>query len=256
MSVQTYANIVLENKINDILTTKLDMFNFATTDNSLTLTDGMTKVVNVYTASGNVEDLVMGQGNAQDISVAFTPETYNIITTQGRFPYFDEQAMTDSVAIDTGIKGLVDTMTNDLTKKVVTELQNATLTSPIGTLSFDDIVDAIGEFPYESEDGLFLLVSQDDKATLRKALGDELKYVEAFARTGYIGTVAGVPVYFTKALPQGEAYLATKDAVTIFVKKGVEIEQERDANTRANTVYARKYMVVALTDKTKVVKLA
>lgn len=91
---------------------------------------------------------------------------------------------------------------------------------------------------------------------MRKALGDDLKYVEAYARTGYIGSVAGVPVYFSKAIPSGEAYLATKEAITIFVKKGVEVEQERDADKRQNVVYGRKYMVVALTDATKVVKLA
>ena len=255
MSVQVYENFVLENKINDILMTKLDMYQFATKDESLALTEGMKKVVNVYTASGNVEDLAMGQGNTGDIGVAFETKEYDIMTTQGRFPYFDEQAMTDSVAIDTGIRGLTDTMTNDLTTKVVNELKKATLTTAFG-VDFNSIVDAIGKYPYEVEDGLFLIVSQEDKAEMRKALGDDLKYVEAFARTGYIGSVAGVPVYFSKAIPQGEAYLATKEAITIFVKKGVEVEQERDADKRQNTVYARKYMVVALTDATKVVKLA
>ena len=48
---------------------------------------------------------------------------------------------------------------------------------------------------------------------------------------------------------------ATKAAVTAFVKKGSEIEQERDADTRENTVYARKVMLVALTDATKIVKI-
>lgn len=255
MSVQVYENFVLENKINDILMTKLDMYQFATKDESLALTEGMKKVVNVYTASGNVEDLAMGEGNTGDISVSFEKKEYDIKTTQGRFPYFDEQAMTDSTAIDTGIRGLTDQMTNDLTTKVVAELRKATLTTPFG-VDFNSIVDAIGKYPYEVEDGLFLFVSQDDKAEMRKALGDDLKYVEAYARTGYIGSVAGVPVYFSKAIPQGEAYLATKEAITIFVKKGVEVEQERDADKRQNVVYGRKYMVVALTDATKVVKLA
>ena len=83
----------------------------------------------------------------------------------------------------------------------------------------------------------------------------ELKYVEAYARTGYIGSVCGVPVVATNAVPENTAYLATKEAVTIFTKKGSEVEQERDANVRLNKVYARKVMLVALTDGTKVVKL-
>ena len=51
------------------------------------------------------------------------------------------------------------------------------------------------------------------------------------------------------------AYLASKEAVTCFVKKGSEVEQERDANTRQNKVYARKVMLIALTDANKVVKI-
>ena len=67
--------------------------------------------------------------------------------------------------------------------------------------------------------------------------------------------VCGVPVIVSKAVPAGTAYLGTKEAVTCFVKKGSEIEQERDANTRKNDVYARKVMVIALTDATKMIKL-
>ena len=54
----------------------------------------------------------------------------------------------------------------------------------------------------------------------------------------------------------GKAFLATKEAVTVFTKKGSETEQERDANIRKNTVYARKVMLVALTDATRVVEIA
>jgi len=46
-----------------------------------------------------------------------------------------------------------------------------------------------------------------------------------------------------------------RDAVTLFNKKGVEVEQERDANTRLNEIYSRKYYLAALTDATKVVKI-
>jgi hypothetical protein len=99
------------------------------------------------------------------------------------------------------------------------------------------------------------MISPAEKATVRKNLGEDLKYSEGFARTGYIGSVCGVPVIVSKAVPAGEGYLATKEAVTCFVKKGSEIEQEREANIRKNKVFARKVMLVALTDATKVVKL-
>ena len=49
--------------------------------------------------------------------------------------------------------------------------------------------------------------------------------------------------------------MGTKQAVTLFNKRGVEIEQERDANIRKNDIYSRKYYVVALTEETKAVKI-
>jgi hypothetical protein len=64
-----------------------------------------------------------------------------------------------------------------------------------------------------------------------------------------------VPVVVSKAVPTGKGFLATKDAVTVFIKKDTEIEQERDANTRKNLVYGRKVAVVALTDANKVVEI-
>ena len=107
----------------------------------------------------------------------------------------------------------------------------------------------------ENEEGLFLLISPADKAGFRKALREDLSYSEGFVRTGYIGSVAGVPVVVSKAVPAGKGFLATKDAVTVFIKKDTEIEQERDANTRKNSVFGRKVAVIALTDANKVVKL-
>ena len=250
-----YDNTILENKIEDFLTTALDVAQYATHDDSLTQSAGMKKVVNKYTATGNVEDVLMGEGNTEDIEVAFDSVEYTVGVTQGRFPYYDEEAMTDPMVVDVGLKKLAAQMTNDLTAKIVKELDKTKLVINSATWTFNQIVDAIAMFPDEEISGLFLLVNKAQVADLRKNLGDSLKYVEDFVRTGYIGTVCGVPVIATNAVKAGEAYLATKEAVTIFTKKGSEIEQERDANVRLNKIYARKVMLVALTDDTKVIKL-
>jgi hypothetical protein len=90
---------------------------------------------------------------------------------------------------------------------------------------------------------------------IRKNLKDDLKYVEAYVRTGYVGTVNGVNLYVSNIATKDTIILATKKAVTYFTKKGTEIEQERDANIRKNTVYSRKYGIFAFTDATQAVKL-
>jgi hypothetical protein len=159
------------------------------------------------------------------------------------------------MVVDAGLDGLAKRMTNDLTEKIVAEMGKADLVAYGADWTFDSFVDAIALYPYEDENGLFCLINPAQKADIRKALADDLKYVEDFARTGYIGSVCGVPIYVSKAVPAGTAFIATKEAVTIFTKKGAETEQERDANTRMNTVYARKVALVAITDKTRVIKM-
>ena len=254
-SHKIYENFVLENKIEDILTTNVDLQNYMTVDNTLTQNPGMKKIVHTYRATGNVEDLNMGEGNSEAIGVTFKSAEYDVKVTQGKFQYYDEQEMTDPMVVDTGLDGLAKTMINDFTAKAITEYGKATLTESAEAWSFDLIADAIAKMNLEAEEGLFLLISVKDKAEFRKALKDDLKYSEGYVRTGYIGTVCGVPVIVSKAVPVGTGYLATKEAVTLFIKKGSEIEQQRDADIRSNEVYARKVAVVALTDANKVVKI-
>lgn len=255
MAHRIYDNFILENKIEDLLTTAVDLNSFMTIDTSLTETAGMVKKINTYTSTGNVEDLAMGVGNTDEINVDFVTSEYRVEVTQGRFNYFDEQEMTDPTVVDAGLQGLSQKMVNDLTAKAIAEFQKATLVKKGYAHTFDDVVDAIALMNIEAEEGLFLLISPADKAAFRKNLKDDLKYVEGFSRTGYIGSVAGVPVIVSKAVSANEAFLASNKAVSCFVKKGAEIEQDRDANIRKNSVFARKVMVVALTDATQVVKL-
>ena len=254
MAHTIYDNFVLENKIENLLKTSVDMNAYVTADYSLAESAGMKKVINKYTATGNVEDLAMGKGNTGEFEVSFTPVEYTVGTTQGKFAYYDEQEMQDPMVVEAGLQALAQSMANDLTDKAIAEFGKATL-SVAQDWSFDGIVDAIAKMNVEDEAGLFLIVNPAQKAVIRKNLGEDLKYSEGFARTGYIGSVCGVPVIVSKAVPAGTGFLATKEAVTVFIKKGAEIEPARDADTRKNTIFARKAMVVALTDATKVVKL-
>lgn len=255
MAHQVYENIILSNKVNDILKTAVNLNNYMTIDNSMTEEAGMKKVINTYTATGSVEELAMGEGNKGEIEVSFVPSEYTVKTFQGKFAFFDEQEMTDPMIVDTGLKGAADSMTNEFIDKAIAEYEKATLTHTAGAWNFDVVVDAIAKMNLEDESGLFLLISPADKAAFRKALKDDLSYSEGFVRTGYIGSVAGVPVVVTKAVEAGKGYLATKEAVTVFIKKDSETEYERNADIRKNSYWVRKVGVVALTDATKAVKI-
>jgi hypothetical protein len=198
----------------------------------------------------------MGEGNSTSLEVKKSEADYTVKTFQGKFAFYDEEEMTDPMVVDTGLKHSADNMVNEFVSLAIAEYEKATLEISDATAwSFDVVVDAIAKMNLEDEAGLFLLISPADKAAFRKALKDDLSYSEAYVRTGYIGSVCGVPVIVSKAIPAGKGYLATKDAVTVFIKKDTETEYERDADTRNNSYWVRKVAVVALTDATKVVKI-
>lgn len=252
-----YDNFVLENQYNSVLSTLLDMNQFVTVDTSLEAEAGNIKKIITKSVTGSVEDLAMGVGNSDEIEVTSVAKDYAVQTTQGRFIYYDEEAQADPAMVEAGIKGLAEKMVNDFVAKAVDEYDKAPLQLGYdSTPDFGDFCDALAMLNMEEEDKHFCLIAPSMVASLRKTLKDDLKYSEDFVRTGYIGSVCGVPVYISKAIPSGEIIIASKDAVRVFVKKNTEIEQERDANLRKNTIYTRKASIVALVDATKVVRVA
>lgn len=255
MANTLYPDIVVTKRYDSILSTKLDLQKFLTVDYDLAEASGMTKKISVKTVKGKVQDLAMGEGNTEYVEVSTAVTPYTVGTTQGRFMYHDEEAMSDDRVVEDGLTGVAELMVNDFTSKAIGEFAKATLKITNATWKFDDVVDALALMNVEAEEGLFLLISPANLAAFRKNLKDSLQFAEAFARSGYIGSVCGVPVYVSKAIPANKAFLASKEAVTLFLKKDTEREVDRDPNNRTTTEYIRKVALVALTDARKVVMI-
>ena len=257
MSHTIYDNFFLSNTVEDQYNSHLDLQQFCTVDNSLEGVAGMKRVINSYRATNGTEKLTVGQGNSKSIEVSYTPVEYEIALAQNRFVWNDEHAMTDPMLVPVGMKHAGTDMFNTVQADIYGEFAKTGLEVPATAPDFDAFVDASAALNLENleEVSVFAFVCPKDKAKVRKALKDDLKYVEEFAKHGYIGTVAGINLYTKQDATEGEIIVATKDAVTIFNKKGVEVEDERDANTRVNSAYSRKYYVVALTDESKAVKI-
>lgn len=256
-----YDNFYLSNEIEDQFNSHLDLQQFCTVDNSLVGQAGMKRKINVYKATDGTEKLDMGEGNTKSIEVSYTPEEYEILLAQNRFEYYDEQAMTDPMLVPVGVRHMGTDMFNTVNGDVYAEFQKATQVVVTNSFNFDSFADAQSVLNLESLDGvsIFAFVCAADMADIRKALKDSLQYVEAFARNGYVGTVAGVNLYTKKDATPGDIIVATREAVTLFNKRGTEVEQpprdSADANVRKNTIFSRKYYLAALTDETKAVKI-
>ena len=252
-----YENFILESKLTDLLNTKMAVRNFMTVDDSLTEAPGMKKKINTYTYTGKVEQLSKGAKNTTRGAVSFTSKDYEVKVSQQVFDYFDEEFMQDPKIVDMGMEGSATLMVNDMNTKFFAELGKASLTHSIsGTLKYDDVVDAIAKMNIEDESGLFLIIGTDLKAEIRKDEDFKAARQGEILFNGQIGNISGIPVVVSKAVPESTAYLATKEAVTLFVKKESEVEQDRVKEERKNTVILRKVNIVALTDATKVVKIS
>ena len=123
------------------------------------------------------------------------------------------------------------------------------------TISYDDIVDAIGKLNLENEATLYILGGND----MRKALRKDDNFVAArqgeIIFTGHIGFLAGIPVIISKKVETGIVYVADKSAVQFIVKKDSEVAQERDEDKRTTDYFFRRTGLVALVDSTKVCRL-
>ena len=264
MAHTIYENFFLSNEVEDQFQSHLDLQSFCTIDNSLEGVAGMKRIINTYRATDGTEKLTLGEGNTKSIEVSLAAKEYEIALAQNRFKYFDEQAMQDPMLVPVGMKHAGTDMFNTVQGDIYTEFNKTGIEVPCTNFDFDSFVDAVAALNLENDEEttIFAFVCPKDKAKIRKALKDDLKYIEAYAKTGYIGTVAGVNLYTKKNATEGTIIVATKEAVTIFTKKGVEVEQigkdsrsETAANIRENNVFSRKYYIVALTNESKAVRL-
>lgn len=257
MANTCYNNFFLSNEIEDQYQSHLDLQQFCTVDNNLTGVAGMVRKIHKYKATDGTEKLAMGAGNTKTIEASYTEKEYRIQMAQNRFQYYDEEAMTDPMVITTGTRHAGTDMFNTVNADIFGAFHEATLTVVSTTMDFNTFVDASAMLNLENLEGvsIFGFVNATDVAKLRKALKEDLKYVEGFSKSGYVGTVAGINLYTKKNAETGKVVIATKEAVTLFNKKGTEVEQEREGNIRRNTVYSRKYYLAAMTNEAKAVKI-
>ena len=261
MAHKIYDNFYLSNEVEDQYNSHLDLQPFCTVDNSLVGTPGMKRKINVYSATDGTQKLGMGEGNTKSIEVSYIDKEYEILMAQNRFEYYDEQAMIDPMLVPVGTRHMGTDLYNTINAEIFAEFNKATLAVAASKFDFDAFVDAQAKLNLENLENvsIFGFVSPSDMASIRKNLKEDLKYVEAFVKNGYVGTVAGINLYTKKDATPGTIVIGTKEAVTLFNKKGTEVEQpprdSGDANIRKNTILSRKYYLVALTDATKAVKI-
>ena len=255
MANVVFENSVLEAKLTELMDSKLQVRGLMSVDDSLSQSAGLTKTVNRYTYNGKVETLAGGEANTSEGQLTFVPEEYTVKRYQQTFRYNDVEAMKDPSIIDMALSGIADVMANQIRSEDFDELSKADRRHPFASnaLTYGDVVDALGELGREVEDGLFIIMSSECRTAIRRdsdfcsARQGEVMY------TGQFGTLCGIPVLFSNRVPDGKAIITDKAAVKFFVKKEAALEQDRDIETKINTIVYERHGLIALVDDTSTV---
>lgn len=256
MALQLIPNTVVEAKITDIVNSYLDTRALFTVDTSLVTAAGLTKRVYKYTYSGTVEKLAKGAKNTAKGEVALTYKDYEVERYQQTYEYNDMDVMADPNIVNVLSDGAAKTMANEIRSEYFAEL--AKISNTFNATEYDSIyeaaVDAVAALPKAAEmdtQELFLIMGADARAAVRKDNLFEASKQGEILYSGQFGSVAGIPCVFSNLVPAKKVYIANKDAVTFFVKKEGSVEQDRDIESKDNTVVYERHGVIALTDDTR-----
>lgn len=251
-----YENFVLENKMTDLVNSNLDVNALFTRDDSLTTEAGLDKIVNKYTYNGKVEQLAKGAKNSHRGTVSFVPTKYTVKRYQQTFDYNDMDIMQDPYLLDVATAGASVVMANEIRDEYFAELAKISKTHEYDVFNYDAVVDALAEINKEVETDMFIIMGNDLRAAIRKDADYKASRQGEILYSGQFGTISGVPCLFSKLCGEGEAFITAKDQVKFFVKKDGSVEQDRDIETKDNTVVYERHGVMALVDETKSIKLA
>ncbi|MBQ8163585.1 MAG: hypothetical protein IJZ93_04385 [Clostridia bacterium] len=247
-----YENQILENKMTELIDTKLNTRALMTLDTSLAEGAGLRKVINRYTYKGSVENLAKGAKNSVKGTVSFVPEYYDVKRYQQTFEYNDMDAMSDPYIVEVAMKGATNEITNQINKEYFNEISKISRKSYFDgdSVTYADIVDALSLIDVEVDTQLFIIMGSEMRKQIRKDPDFIASKQGEILYTGQFGTLCGIPVLFSKLVSGAKAYITNQEAVRFFVKKEATVEQARDIETKDNTVVYERHGLIALVDDT------
>ncbi|MGE7689671.1 N4-gp56 family major capsid protein [Lysinibacillus sp. NPDC097214] len=132
-----------------------------------------------------------------------------------------------------------------------------TATTPI---NFDAVVDASSEFEDEGMEEMILFIHPRQKPTVVKSK-DFINNVQGTIEKAYLGELGGAKVVISQEVPFNDVsneytnFLVKNGALKIYIKTDVDVEFDRDIETKEDIITGDMMYVAALKDDTKVVKL-
>lgn len=263
---------VMADMISASLPAKIKFAPLAKIDDTLVGQPGDTITVPKYAYIGDAEDVA--EGVAMGTTVLTASTTQATIKKAGKAVEITDESVLSGYGDPVGEAG--DQLTMSIAAKVdndcITALASASLsmvagatveapTVAVDVISYDGIVDAVGLFDEEDYEAKVLFVHPNQITTLRKDANfmDINKYPFQTVMTGVIGEISGCQVVPSKKTPAGDAdftnYIVKAGALTIYKKRDVNVEDDRDILAKTTVIAADEHYVAVLSDDSKVVKV-
>lgn len=243
---------------------------FAKIDNTLQGRAGDTITVPKFQYIGDAEDLAEGV-KAGTVQLTTTTAEYKIKKAVKQVQLTDEAVLSgygNPVGETNNQLGLA--IASKIDQDAMDALQSATVAyTGTGKISYNGIVDAIDLFQEEDNVEKVMFVHPSQVSELRKDENfiSREKYGNQVMINGEIGMVANARIVPSKRVPLVEGVYScpivelrgeeqTGDdtsAITIYMKRGVNIETERHLEDYTTLIGVDEHYVAALTDESKVV---
>ena len=147
---------------------------------------------------------------------------------------------------------------NKVDEDIIAALKGATQTAEGDIKTVAGLQAAIDMFDDEDDEPLTLLVSPADASALRTdANTNFLSATEIGANrvvNGSIGEILGVQIVRSRKLEEGEAFLVKSGALKLVMKRGTQVESERNIVNKTTVVTADQHYAPYLYNDAKVVK--
>lgn len=252
------------------LTKAIKVTPFAKIDNTLQGRAGDTITVPKFQYIGDAEDLAEGV-KAGTVQLTTTTAEYKVKKAVKQVQLTDEAVLSgygNPVGETNNQLGLA--IASKIDQDAMDALQSATVAyTGTGKISYNGIVDAIDLFQEEDNVEKVMFVHPSQVSELRKDENfiSREKYGNQVMINGEIGMVANARIVPSKRVPLAEGVYScpivelrgeeqTGDdtsAITIYMKRGVNIETERHLEDYTTLIGVDEHYVVALTDESKVV---
>ncbi len=278
MSKTLLANLinpeVMADMISATLPKRIKFVKIAKLDSTLTEQPGNTIVVPCYAYIGDAEDVA--EGVAMGTSVLTATSTKATVKKVGKAVELTDEAVLSGYGdpvgeakkqLEMAIAAKID---NDCLEKLYeAKLKYTNLTKNIG---YDEIVKAVDlleeESDFKTSKVMFVHPKQVTQIRLDPEFKDINKYPLQVVMHGTIGEVAGCLIVPSKKIKEEDGcYLNpivitslqeetdedSADALTIYLKRDVQLETDRDVLAKTTVVTADEHYTVALSNEAKVV---